>query len=146
MMAGGWAGGGWVVVGGGWGGGRSAHRSFMLLRKLVVFESLGPACLADVAARLRAVHAPAGEHVVRAGEPGAGIYFVNAGAVRVLVDGVEVPPLPFPPAPVGLLPATGAATRRTNIGRSSVSSGPSESRHSAPIKAGPGLFGRCEFV
>ena len=68
----------------------SAYRSFLLLRKLAVFESMGPACLADVAARLQKVHVPPGEFVVRAGEAGDAMYFINAGAVRVLVNGEEV--------------------------------------------------------
>jgi CRP-like cAMP-binding protein len=62
----------------------------MLLRKLAVLENMAPACLAEVASRLKTVHIPAGEFVFRAGEPGDAMYFVNAGAVRVLVDGVEV--------------------------------------------------------
>ncbi len=82
----------------------------MLLRKLVVFENMGPACLADVAARLQAVHVPAGQVVVRAGEAGAGMYFINAGSVRVLVDGAEVPhPIPSPPPPKGPPPPAHSA-------------------------------------
>ena len=72
----------------------------MMLRKLAVFESMGPACLADVAARLQKVLVPAGEVVVRAGEVGDAMYFINAGAVRVLIDGTEVnqPPRTLAPA------------------------------------------------
>ena len=51
---------------------------------------MAPECLADVAGRLQTVHVPAGEYVFRAGEAGDAMYFVNAGAARVLVDGVEV--------------------------------------------------------
>ena len=60
----------------------------MLLRKLAVFDNLDPACLEDVAGRLQAVKAPAGEFVVRAGDGGDAMYFVNAGAVQVQVDGL----------------------------------------------------------
>ena len=40
-------------------------------------------CLEDVASRLEAVKVPAGEHVVRAGEIGDAMYFINTGAVQV---------------------------------------------------------------
>jgi len=66
----------------------SSYRSFMLLRKLAIFDNLDPACLEDVAGRLQAVKAPAGEFVVRAGDAGDAMYFVNAGAVQVQVDGL----------------------------------------------------------
>ncbi len=49
-----------------------------------------PACLEDVSSRLQAVMAPVGEYFVRAGEPGDGMFFINAGAVQVLVDGMPV--------------------------------------------------------
>ena len=63
--------------------GRSAYRSFILLRKLPLFDKMELACLEDVASRLEAVKAPAGEHIVRAGEQGDCMYFINAGAVQV---------------------------------------------------------------
>jgi CRP-like cAMP-binding protein len=49
-----------------------------------------PICLEDVSSRLQAVMAPVGEYVVRAGEPGDAMYFINVGAVQVLVDGMPV--------------------------------------------------------
>ena len=63
--------------------GRSAYRSFILLRKLPLFDNMELACLEDVASRLEPVKAPAGEHIVRAGEPGDCMYFISAGAVQV---------------------------------------------------------------
>jgi hypothetical protein len=71
-------------------GGHSSYRSFVLLRKLPLFESMEPACLEDVAGRLQDVRVPQGEHVVRAGEAGDGMYFVHAGSVQVLVEAVPV--------------------------------------------------------
>ena len=62
---------------------RSTYRSFVLLRKLPIFDNMELACLEDVAARLEAVQVPAGEHVVRAGEPGEAMYFISVGAVQV---------------------------------------------------------------
>ena len=68
---------------------RSAYRSFILLRKLPIFDKMELACLEDVASRLEAVKAQAGEHVVRAGDPGDSMYFINAGEVQVMRGGRE---------------------------------------------------------
>lgn len=70
--------------------GCSSYRSFILLRKLPIFKNMEPACLDDVAGRLQDVQVPHGEYVVRAGEPGDGMYFIHAGAVQVLVETVPV--------------------------------------------------------
>lgn len=61
----------------------SSYRSFILLRKLPIFDNMELSCLEDVASRLEAVKFPAGEHIVRAGEPGDAMYFINVGAVQV---------------------------------------------------------------
>jgi len=70
--------------------GGSSYRSFVLLRKLAIFDSMEPACLEDVSSRLQAVMVPHGDYVVRTGEPGDAMYFVNAGSVQVLVESVPV--------------------------------------------------------
>ena len=62
--------------------GGSSHRSFILLRKLAIFDNMEPACLEEVSSRLQALKAPAGEYIIRAGEFGDAMYFINAGAVQ----------------------------------------------------------------
>ena len=65
----------------------SSYRSFILLRKLAIFRDMEPACLEEVSSRLQAVTVPAGGWVIRAGEAGDAMYFINHGAVSVSVSG-----------------------------------------------------------
>jgi len=68
----------------------SSHRSFLLIQKLPIFQRIDANCLLETSKRLQLCTVPAGEYVCRAGEVGESMYFVNGGAVSVLVDGVEI--------------------------------------------------------
>ena len=58
---------------------------FLLIRKLPIFHDIGPACLQRVAAKLTPCTVPANTHIIRAGEEGESMFFVQAGMVAVVV-------------------------------------------------------------
>ena len=64
-----------------------------LLRAHPVFAPLRDATLEQLARRLEPVEAPAGEVVVRQGDPGDHVYVVRSGALEVSVDGKPGAPL-----------------------------------------------------
>lgn len=68
----------------------SSHRSFLLIRKLPIFDNIDPACLQMVTAKLKAVRVPQGQYVCRSGDVGDSMYFINSGTVSVVVHGNEV--------------------------------------------------------
>jgi len=67
-----------------------SHRSFLLIQKLLIFQRIDPTCLQQVSKRLKVERIPPGELVIKAGEEGDSMYFINSGSVSVLVDGVEI--------------------------------------------------------
>ena len=60
------------------------------MRKLAIFGNMEPACLEEVSSRLQAVAVPPGEWVIRAGEAGDAMYFINSGAVQIALEGIPV--------------------------------------------------------
>ncbi|MDQ2911156.1 MAG: MFS transporter [Actinomycetota bacterium] len=66
------------------------QRELELLRSIPIFAPLSPPVLEQLSARLVPVHVPAGEEIVRRGEPGERFYIVAEGEVEILVD--EGPP------------------------------------------------------
>ena len=62
----------------------------MLIRRLSLFGDVSPACLQEVVNRLRVVLVDPGQHVVRAGDYGDSMYFINQGRVSVRIDGKEI--------------------------------------------------------
>jgi len=67
-----------------------SHRAFMLIRQLPLFSDVGPACLQEVVDRLQSVRVEHGQHVMRAGDHGDSMYFINQGRVSVQADGEEI--------------------------------------------------------
>jgi MFS family permease len=61
-----------------------------LLRANPIFASLPPSTLEQLAHALEDVRAPAGQEIVRQGEPGDSFYLVKDGALDVYVDGDHV--------------------------------------------------------
>ena len=61
-----------------------------LLRANPIFASLPGSTLEQLAGALEEVHAPAGEEIVREGEPGDLFYLIKDGVVDVYVDGKPV--------------------------------------------------------
>jgi predicted MFS family arabinose efflux permease len=64
-----------------------------LLRSISIFRPLPPATLEQLARELRPVWVPAGDEIVRQGEPGDLFYIVAKGEVDVVVDGRPLEPL-----------------------------------------------------
>ncbi len=64
-------------------GGQDLHRA---LARVPLFHGLGPADLDGLIALTRAVTVGAGEVIVRDGQPGAGLYIILSGQVRVVSD------------------------------------------------------------
>ena len=67
-----------------------AHRAFLLIRKLPIFDNIDPACLQEVTQKLKVKKFGQGQSVIRAGEVGESMYFINAGLVEVLVNDQRV--------------------------------------------------------
>jgi CRP-like cAMP-binding protein len=63
------------------------EREYALLRGLSLFAPLPVATLEDVARHAEPVHAAAGEHIIREGEPGDRFYVISTGAVQVTERG-----------------------------------------------------------
>lgn len=70
-----------------------APRHLDLLRGISIFRPLPGATLEQLARDLRPVHVPAGDEIVRQGEPGDRFYIVSGGEVDVRVDGGPATPL-----------------------------------------------------
>ena len=70
--------------------GISLHRAFLLIRRLPLFTDVSPECLQEIVNNLILVRICAGEHIMRAGEVGDSMYFINQGHVSVRVDGGEI--------------------------------------------------------
>ncbi|HEU5278612.1 MAG TPA: MFS transporter [Gaiellaceae bacterium] len=70
-----------------------APRHLDLLRDISIFRPLPGATLEQLARDLRPVHVPAGDEIVRQGEPGDRFYIVSGGEVDVRVDGGPPTPL-----------------------------------------------------
>mmetsp|Transcript_39907 Transcript_39907/g.78153 ORF Transcript_39907/g.78153 Transcript_39907/m.78153 type:complete len:564 (+) Transcript_39907:113-1804(+) len=68
----------------------ASHRSFLLIQKLPIFQRIDAQCLLETSKRLKVTTCPPGDYVCRTGEMGESMYFVNAGAVVVFVNGVEI--------------------------------------------------------
>jgi len=68
----------------------SSHRAFLLIQKMPVFENIDLACMEMVTTKLKVVKVPQGDLVMRAGEMGDCMYFINAGFVQINVDGKQV--------------------------------------------------------
>eukprot|EP00292_Cryptomonas_paramecium_P005260 CAMPEP_0113693906 /NCGR_PEP_ID=MMETSP0038_2-20120614/19947_1 /TAXON_ID=2898 /ORGANISM="Cryptomonas paramecium" /LENGTH=436 /DNA_ID=CAMNT_0000616075 /DNA_START=53 /DNA_END=1359 /DNA_ORIENTATION=- /assembly_acc=CAM_ASM_000170 len=68
----------------------SSHRAFLLIQKMPVFENIDLACLEEITTKLKLVKAAQGDLVMRAGEMGDCMYFINAGFVQINVDGKQV--------------------------------------------------------
>jgi MFS family permease len=67
--------------------GPAEPRRLELLEAIPIFSPLSPPVLEQLAARLTAVHARAGDEIIRAGDHGDRFYVVDAGTVEVLLDG-----------------------------------------------------------
>jgi MFS family permease len=63
------------------------------LRAIPLFRPLAPAMIEQLAAHLVPVRVPAGEEIVREGEPGDRFYVIDSGEVDVSVDGRPGKPL-----------------------------------------------------
>jgi MFS family permease len=63
------------------------EREFELLRSLPIFAPLPPVTTERLACRLERLAVPAGEAVVREGDPGERFYVVGEGELQVTVDG-----------------------------------------------------------
>mmetsp|Transcript_42723 Transcript_42723/g.134623 ORF Transcript_42723/g.134623 Transcript_42723/m.134623 type:complete len:382 (+) Transcript_42723:565-1710(+) len=61
----------------------SSHHAFMLIRKLQIFDNVDPACMQAVCSCLKVKKFPKGASVIRAGEIGDSMYFINNGVVKV---------------------------------------------------------------
>jgi MFS family permease len=70
-----------------------APRHLDLLRGISIFRPLPGATLEQLARDLRPVQVPAGNEIVRQGEPGDRFYIVSGGEVDVRVDGGPATPL-----------------------------------------------------
>jgi len=68
----------------------ASHRSFLLIQKLPIFQRMDTKCLQETSRRLRLITIPPGDFVMRTGDIGESMYFVNAGSVTVYADGVEI--------------------------------------------------------
>uniref|UniRef100_A0A6U4N5F2 cGMP-dependent protein kinase n=2 Tax=Hemiselmis andersenii TaxID=464988 RepID=A0A6U4N5F2_HEMAN len=68
----------------------ASHRSFLLIQKLPIFQRIDAQCLLETSKRLKVTTCPPGDYVCRSGDQGDAMYFVNAGAVVVYVNGVEI--------------------------------------------------------
>jgi MFS family permease len=62
-------------------------RELELLQAIPIFSPLSPPVIEGLAARLSAVRVPAGEEIVRQGDPGDRFYVISAGDVEVSIDG-----------------------------------------------------------
>eukprot|EP00960_Hanusia_phi_P058001 763738-Hanusia_phi.AAC.4 len=60
----------------------ASHRAFLLIRKLRIFESIDARVLQEISSKLRSLKVPAGKYVIRAGEVGDSMYFIDNGAVQ----------------------------------------------------------------
>jgi serine/threonine protein kinase len=54
-----------------------SHRAFLLIRRLPLFTDVSPECLQEVVNNLRFVRVDAGEHIMRSGDVGDSMYFIN---------------------------------------------------------------------
>jgi CRP-like cAMP-binding protein len=61
------------------------------LRTFQLFRKLDKITLTRIANQLRPVHFKAGQYVLRVGEPGESMYFINSGRVAAVVGGKELP-------------------------------------------------------
>uniref|UniRef100_A0A7S0I2N3 cGMP-dependent protein kinase n=1 Tax=Hanusia phi TaxID=3032 RepID=A0A7S0I2N3_9CRYP len=68
----------------------ASHRAFLLIRKLRIFESIDARVLQEISSKLRSLKVPAGKYVIRAGEVGDSMYFIDNGAVQVLCNGSPI--------------------------------------------------------
>mmetsp|Transcript_11813 Transcript_11813/g.27197 ORF Transcript_11813/g.27197 Transcript_11813/m.27197 type:complete len:735 (-) Transcript_11813:86-2290(-) len=66
------------------------HRAFMLIRKLPLFDSVDPSCLQEVIKSLKTVRVEQGQFVIRCGDVGDSMYFVNSGSVKIMLNGEEI--------------------------------------------------------
>ena len=55
-----------------------------------LFTDVSPECLQEIVNSLILMRVSAGEHIMRAGEVGDSMYFINQGHVSVRVDGGEI--------------------------------------------------------
>jgi CRP-like cAMP-binding protein len=58
----------------------------LLIRRLPLVTDVSPECLQEIVNNLILVRISAGEHIMRAGEVGDSMYFINQGHVSVRVD------------------------------------------------------------
>ena len=66
------------------------HKAFLMLRRLPIFTNVEPSCLGAVTNRLKRKVFEPGDTIIREGEVGETMYFIDSGSVRIMIDGREV--------------------------------------------------------
>eukprot|EP00960_Hanusia_phi_P077804 768743-Hanusia_phi.AAC.7 len=67
-----------------------SHRAFLLIRKLPLFANIDPMLLERITRKLKLVKVAKGDTLINAGDEGDSMYFINSGAMEILVDGERV--------------------------------------------------------